>query len=110
MKKSPNSSNNKPFIEKFIEYIPRKTYRRYIEYVPFPIERIVETIEYERIEREYLNVPTDEYLIQQSSRLNINHGEALKKTVYSPVVLTHYKSKYVVPVQATYPKLNDFCI
>ena len=110
LNKTSNSSNNASFVEKIIEFIPKKTFRRYIEYLPFPIERIVETIEYERVEREYLNVPTDEYVVQQSSRLNTTvenkEGVQFRQSVYSPVVLTNFKSNYGVPFQAIYPKFR----
>ena len=100
----PNSS----YIENEVEYVPKKTYHKYIEYVP--VERIVECIEYEKVEKSYINIPQNEYIVQQNSKLNTtiskNDGSLYRSTVHSPTVYTGFNSTYGVPMKALYPNVT----
>lgn len=60
-------------IETETEYYPRKTYEKYIEYVP--VERIVEKIEFDEVKKTYLNVPQDEYIIEKVPKIVNNRNQ-----------------------------------
>ena len=101
--------SNTPFLQREVLLVPQRGYYQYFQSPR--MNTFIESYKYDQIQTDYLNIPTDEYVIVQTPRINTKRknekGEQVKECVQGPTTVFNYKSSYGgIPVSAVYHKIK----
>ena len=100
--------SNVPFFQREVLLVPQRGYHQYFQ---SPNQNtFIESYKYDQIQTDYVNIPTDEYVIVQTSRINSmttnEKGEQIKESVPGKTNIINYKSTYGgMPTSILYPKV-----
>lgn len=108
MIRTPTYYYNSPFVQRETLYVPQKAYHTYFQNPQ--TNTFIESIQYDQIQTDYLNIPTDEYVVVKTSKLNTRRknekGFEVKESAPGPMTFFNYKSPFGIPSNTVFQKLG----